>query len=305
MAKQKSLACTHFLYPKKLDLANKQEESQSNNINNDQPNNFYESTTQQSSSSAGSHISNTNTIDSPPDNIVASNHQHLSLPPYIIDITTTVTDNHQQFTETENSTSHQSSSTTQSSSESTSTPQRRKGGRPKGTTDLIYASKLSTYEAAKNEITVSYATEYNCRTDRSLTRRMVFDECYERIKTKRNLDDTFKYSIHTTNSRIKRTRLCGEGNDSPLLCIEQHIVSLLICMSKLKHSLKTSESIKLINVLINATDHQTRLIDWKKKHLKEGEYNSESIGKIGRRYWRSFLKRKRNKTRTKKGKNTT
>ena len=93
------------------------------------------------------------------------------------------------------------------------------------------------------------------------TKRMVFDECCNRIKHKRNLHHTFTYSIHTTNNQIARTRLWGERSQSPLICIEQHIISLLICMSKLKHSLKTSEAINLINSLIEATDHQTRFIE--------------------------------------------
>ena len=57
----------------------------------------------------------------------------------------------------------------------------------------------------------------------------------------------------------------------------------------------------LINSLIKATDYQTHLIEWKKKHKIYAE-NDESLGKIGRRYWRSFLKRNQHKLRSKKGK---
>ena len=72
-------------------------------------------------------------------------------------------------------------------------------------------------------------------------------------------------------------------------------------MSKLNHSLKTSESIILINSLIKASDYQKRLISWKKKHHTYAE-DDESLGKIGRRYWRGFLKRNEHKLRSKKGK---
>ena len=72
-------------------------------------------------------------------------------------------------------------------------------------------------------------------------------------------------------------------------------------MSKMKHSLKTSESIQLINSLIDATEYQTQLIEWKTKH---NTYHREDkdLGKIGRSYWKGFLKRNKHKIRSKKGK---
>ena len=129
-----------------------------------------------------------------------------------------------------------------------------------------------------------------------MTKQMIFDECCKRTIHKQNLPGTFKCSQNTADSRIKRKSLFGDARGSPLIEIE-----ILICMGKLKHSLKTSESIMLINSLIKATDYQTRLIEWKKKHKIYAE-NDESLGKIGRRYWRSFLKRNQHKLRSKKGK---
>ena len=63
---------------------------------------------------------------------------------------------------------------------------------------------------------------------------------------------------------IKRKSLFGDGHDSPLIQIEHHMVSLLICMSKLKHYLQISEYIMLINSVIKATDYQTQLIELNK-----------------------------------------
>jgi hypothetical protein len=53
--------------------------------------------------------------------------------------------------------------------------------------------------------------------------------------------------------------------------------------------------------MIDATDHQKELIEWKTKH---GTFNDENtpIGKIGRKYWQGFLKRNQHKLRSKKGK---
>ena len=180
-------------------------------------------------------------------------------------------------------------------------PTRNKGGRPIGSTYLKSAADKAINDAAKNEITVAYATEYKHRIDKKFTKQMVFDECFKRTVTKRNLPDDFKYSRGTADTRIKRKHLFGEGNHSPLLHIEHQIVSLLICMSKPKRSLKTSDAIMLINSLIDATDYQTQLIEWKRKHNTFAE-NDESLGKIGRKYWKGFLKRNEFKIRSKKGK---
>ena len=143
-------------------------------------------------------------------------------------------------------------------------------------------------EATKNEITVAYATEYKHRIDKKLTKQMDFDQGCKRTIIKHNLPNRFHYSCNTADTRIKRKNLFGEDTDSPLLHIEHQIVSLLICMSKLKSSLKTSESIMLINSLIKATDYQAQLIEWKKKYKVFAE-NDECLGKIGRKYWRVFF----------------
>ena len=178
---------------------------------------------------------------------------------------------------------------------------RDRGGRPSGATILAAETIKAVDKAAKDEITIAYATEYRHRSDKKKTKQMVFDECSSRVIHKRNLPTSFQYSRGTADTRIKRKRLCAEGIDSPLLHIEHQIVSLLICMSKMKHSLKTSEAINLINSLIKATDHQTELIEWKKKHHTFHDEGTP-LGSIGRRYWQSFLKRNRQKLRSKKGK---
>ena len=67
----------------------------------------------------------------------------------------------------------------------------------------------------------------------------------------------------TALSRIYRKRLKGLRNTSPMLYLEPKIVSLILCMSKMKCSLTSSEVLVLINELINETETQQLLQEYK------------------------------------------
>ena len=128
----------------------------------------------------------------------------------------------------------------------------------------------------------------------------IFNNIVERARTHYNLPSTFKLPYATALSRIRRSNLCANGNDSPLILIEPKIVELVICMSKLKRSLNCSEGLRLINELIDGTPIQERLIEWKKQ--QNIHYLSEDdSGKVGPRYWLSFMKRNRHVLRNKPG----
>ena len=56
-------------------------------------------------------------------------------------------------------------------------------------------------------------------------------------------------------------------------------------MSRIRECLTPSVAIELVNSLIEGQPIQKHLIEWKKK------YSNDEEGKVGRSYWRSFLKR--------------
>ena len=112
------------------------------------------------------------------------------------------------------------------------------------------------------------------------------------------LSDKFKFSYFTALSRIRRKNLSGNGTGSPLLEIEDELVDLILCMSKIKWSLSVSEGLHLCNQLIADTDIQKKLIDFKLSRNIFSEV-PEDLGTVGRHYWKKFLKRNKQRIRSK------
>ena len=97
------------------------------------------------------------------------------------------------------------------------------------------------------------------------------------------LNDDFKFPYASALSRIYRNSYKGENNTSPLKPVEEKLVGLILCMSKMKRSLTVSEGLMLTNELIKGTDTQEALIQWKKK--KNIYYSDEAeLGKVGVKY---------------------
>ena len=79
--------------------------------------------------------------------------------------------------------------------------------------------------------------------------------------------------------------MTGAGIKSPLLALEPTIVSIIIQMARIRQCLTPSRGIRLVNALIDGTQHQKEFTDWKAKHC------SDVKGSVGRGYWRGFMKR--------------
>ena len=85
-----------------------------------------------------------------------------------------------------------------------------------------------------------------------------------------------------------------------MIFIEDRLVELLLCMSKIKRSLTASEGLRLANELIAGSEIQHRLILWK---IKKNIYHSNPLemGTVGPLYWNGFMKRNGDRIRCKKG----
>ena len=70
----------------------------------------------------------------------------------------------------------------------------------------------------------------------------------ERIRYKLPL--TFNFPYTTLLSRILRSSLNAEGSHCPLIFVEDKIVEIILCVSKIKQSLTVAERLRLINKLI-------------------------------------------------------
>ena len=58
----------------------------------------------------------------------------------------------------------------------------------------------------------------------------------------------------------------GWGQVSPLLKIEQVIVSIIVQMSRMRQCLNPSKGLLLVNSLIRGTKIKQELIEWKQKN---------------------------------------
>jgi hypothetical protein len=112
------------------------------------------------------------------------------------------------------------------------------------------------------------------------------------------------FPYNTARKRIKHhTKL--DHNSIPISCqsplhdAEDDIINFLVALSKIGSPVSCGEAVYLINDLINNTIHQDCLIAW--KHKQGIKQLPDEIGRIGSKYWYSFLERNKQKIETKKG----
>ena len=196
---------------------------------------------------------------------------------------------------------------------------RKRGGRPKGSTDEFKSHVDKCITAAKNEITELYYEEYLkhkqcCEVNTVLftkerVPRGTFKTIHDKVKKERNLPSYFSYSYNACQKRIFKCNLSitDPGKKSPLADIEPHIVTLLLAMADTGAPLSVGQCLPLINSLIHKTSHQVKLVEWKKKHNMQFNTNDNSLicddelGQVGISYWHGLVKRNRQTLTTNKG----
>ena len=182
---------------------------------------------------------------------------------------------------------------------SDSQPSRKsKGGRPVGTTMENRQKKELEIMAAKNEIAEDFGKLMNDSKKKSKNvKRGALKQLINDVKRKRDINDV-EIPMGTIRQRVLRKKTHSHhhaGHVSPLLAIEDTVVQLIIQMARIRECLTPSKGLSLVNSLIKGCPIQKELIEWKKK------YSSNSDGKVGRGYWRAFMKRNRNKVISKRG----
>ena len=138
----------------------------------------------------------------------------------------------------------------------------------------------------------------------SKSRKDLFATILKEEKRNFDLPENFTFPFKTALSRIRRRSLHAKNMYCPLIHIEKKAIDLIICMSKLKCSLTVCEALCLINDLIDGTDIQKRLIEWKIYH-KIYQKNPNDMGKVGKLWWYSFMKRNGHLIKSKPGKKYT
>ena len=151
--------------------------------------------------------------------------------------------------------------------------------------------------ACRNEITATYVIEMEELKQRGTKFRKIklFKTIFDRMVKKNNLPPGFTFPYATCTARIKsgNTQVhwnSRNGLGSPLKDVENEIVNLLMSLSQSRYSVTPAKGVNLINSLISGTEHQEKLIQYKKKKGIPGT-NEQEHGIIGLDYFRSLIKR--------------
>ena len=175
--------------------------------------------------------------------------------------------------------------------------QRNKVGCPKGSTNERKKEYEEKDEDTKYEICCQY--KYESR-DMTRGKKQLFDAIVNEVRRNFELNNEFQFQFAAAKARICRNKFKACYNSSPLQAIEDKIVALILCMSKIKWSLTASEGLVLVNEVTKGTGTQERLIEYK---LNRNMYFSDrtKLEEVGLKYWRIFLRRNCHLLRSKSG----
>ena len=185
---------------------------------------------------------------------------------------------------------------------STSAPtQRSKGGRPSDTTDQAKQEQIFNEKKAVNWVCQEYDThvkavkEYNSKRRRASekmkrvevgTRASLVKQAIEKFNIKNKSFDVPKQTI---NSRIKNDNLevWHPGSCSPVAWVEVLIKAHIIAAARVNAPLSVSNIIALVNKLLEGTNLETELRNWKQKH----SYYDPAAPLLGRKWFANFMQR--------------
>ena len=173
---------------------------------------------------------------------------------------------------------------------------RVKGGRPKGTTDAMKKAIADKLIAAKNEIAVRYK-KVKDESENKPVSNGTLNKIIEYVKKEKKIPHDTVIKADTIRRRISRMRphVLSSGGISPLISIEDSVVQIIIQMARIRQSLTPSKGLQLVNDMIHNTPLQTDLIKWKEKHT------SNATDTLGRKYWKNFMRRHKDKIKSKRG----
>ena len=174
------------------------------------------------------------------------------------------------------------------------TKKKNKGGRPKGSTNPAKRAAIRHKKEAVNHVVVEYnRLQELAKAQNEKSKKRIRVEAGTRAKlvaTAKTLynikDKKFDVPKNTIQNRIKTTRLevWQPGEKSPVLMIEVVLKAYILTAFLVECPLNVSETIALMNDLIDGTEHEASLIEWK---MKRNMYDPDSP-LLNRAWWRSF-----------------
>lgn len=108
---------------------------------------------------------------------------------------------------------------------------------------------------ARHKIAARYSIEHKLSRRKRISKRNIYRSIFNEEKSSYNLKDSFSFPFKTVRSRIKNENLAANGRQSPMIAIESKLVTLVMCMGRIKRTLTISQ-VSLANDLIQKTETQ-------------------------------------------------
>mmetsp|Transcript_49093 Transcript_49093/g.72938 ORF Transcript_49093/g.72938 Transcript_49093/m.72938 type:complete len:297 (-) Transcript_49093:74-964(-) len=181
---------------------------------------------------------------------------------------------------------------------------RNKGGRPVGSTKERKRKFDVTLVDAANEITRQFMKEKeqaskvsSKKNGKRVVERMKkgrLDEIIEEVKKNRGLTSSTisKKMIRSRAEKGNTTVLHPPGWETPLSSIEPKLVAAIRDLRRIGKCLTVSQGLLLANSILEGTEAQKKLIEYKKRiNPTASEEEVSKFGQVGEGYWRNFRKR--------------
>ena len=175
-----------------------------------------------------------------------------------------------------------------------------RGGRPTGSTADSKVDMKTRYKKCMNEITMNYEAEK--MKYKALKKRLPKNYLKNLIEEKKkSFAINADINMDTIRTRVKQNCLtpAHPGTPSPLAAAEEALVQICIQMVNIRQPLTVSESLKLINDLIDSTEIQSKLQEF--QNIRKLNSCAGSNGTVGKSYWRGFMRRHGHKIVSKRG----
>ena len=187
---------------------------------------------------------------------------------------------------------------TSSTTSITTVTDKAPGGRPKGSTNVMKHHLKEMLLASKNEIASVYLKEkeeYKTKGER-LPKFWLKNKIAE-VRAKRGIPTNVSISLSTIRSRKGKNVLQSSGPETLMASVEPKLVKLICAMAEIRRCLTASEAIALANSLIEGSETEREIIEWKKAR---SEINDNSPV-LGRKWWQLFKRRWAHRLVTKRG----
>jgi hypothetical protein len=173
-------------------------------------------------------------------------------------------------------------------------------GRPKDTTDAATREHSDSIEQATSKAVLElHEMKSKTKNNKTQVKKGSLKKIIASAKKKFCVPDSIIITTQTARQRLKRGRNNGHtGHKTPMEDVAPYLIELIKKLSDMRTPIITSQGVELVNSLIVRKLVETALKTWKSKYSHGYRRNSDI--KLGKTYWKKFLKQNNHLIRAKK-----